>query len=164
MSPTDPRYHDYVIIGGPEQARDRVAQYFIERLGPEKHYFLCPAKEAELIKYMENAFFGVKIAFCHQFYDLCNTFDINYNIVREGWLLDNRVGRMHTAVFDSKGFKGKCIPKDLRSIANFARTVGSPLTIVEAALKYNRGVVDAQVEEVPVASADNSTGSNNSST
>jgi len=149
MSPTDPRYHDYVIIGGPEDARSRILQYFIQRLGPEKHYFLCTAKEAELIKYMENSFFGVKVAFCHQFYDLCKVLGVNYNIVREGWLLDNRVGRMHTSIFDTKGFSGKCIPKDLKSISTFARRMNSPLTLIETALKYNKGILNADVKEVP---------------
>ena len=34
--------------------------------------------------------------------------------VREGWAKDNRVEKMHSAVFkDSRGWGGKCYPKDV---------------------------------------------------
>jgi UDPglucose 6-dehydrogenase len=58
--------------------------------------------------------------------------------VREGWALDNRVERMHTAVFtDNRGFSGKCYPKDLNGIVRVAQQVGSPLTLMEAVLRKN---------------------------
>jgi len=81
-------------------------------------YYACSAVEAEIIKYMENSFLTTKVAFVNQFYDIANLFGADWHRVREGWLLDERVGRAFSAVFaDNRGFGGKCLPKDISAIS-----------------------------------------------
>lgn len=139
MDPSDPRLHEFQIIGGAPDTRNEIANWLVKRLGPEKFYYLIDAVEAEVIKYMENCWGGMKVIFAQEFYDLCQKLGASYHRVREGWALDNRVERMHTAVFvDKRGFSGKCYPKDLNGIVRLAREVGSPLTLIEAVLRKNR--------------------------
>lgn len=141
MSPTDPRTHEFVIIGGLPSARDRVANYFVNALGPEKTYYLVDAIEAEIIKYMENSWGALKVIFANEFYQLCQKLGASYHRVREGWALDNRVERMHTAVFvDSQGFDGKCYPKDLNGIVVLGDQVGAEMSLIKAALRKNAKV------------------------
>ena len=144
MSPKDPRKHDFVIIGGRPGVRDEVASFFIDRLGPEKFYYLVDAVEAEIIKYMENAWGAAKVAFANEFYQLCRRMGASYIRVREGWALDNRVERMHTAVFTEQGFDGKCYPKDLNAIVCAATEVGVEMSVVKAILRANRRVRERQ--------------------
>lgn len=123
--PEDPRKHDFMIIGGEEKVCDEILAYFIERLGPAKTYFKCSAVEAECVKYMENTWGAMKVTFCNEWFEMCQRFGASYNTVREGWLLDSRVERMHTAVFTGKrGFGGKCYPKDLLGIIATAEGCG----------------------------------------
>lgn len=138
MSPTDPRTHEFVIVGGRPGVRDRVANYFVRQLGPEKFYYLVDAVEAEIIKYMENCWGAIKVLFANEFYRLCERMGASYIRVREGWALDNRVERMHTAVFiDQQGFNGKCYPKDLNGIVSRADELGVDLSLVKTALRKN---------------------------
>lgn len=138
MSTRDPRTHQFVIIGGRPGIRDEVANVFVERLGPEKFYYLVEAKEAEVIKYMENCWGAMKVVFANEFHELCEKLGISYIRVREGWALDNRVERMHTAVFvNDRGFGGKCYPKDLNGIVQAATDAGVELDLVKAVLRRN---------------------------
>ena len=70
--------------------------------------------------------------------DICDYADLDWNIVREGWLLDPRVNPMHTAVFQNeRGFKGKCLPKDTRALETFGKLIGADTRILTSVLDYN---------------------------
>lgn len=86
--------------------------------GPNKIYKQTDETTAELAKYMENAFLSTKLIFCYEFDQICKNHGVNYNEVRECWLLDSRIGSSHTSVFANNiyPFDGKCLPKDIKSI------------------------------------------------
>ena len=136
----------FAILGGTPSTR----QWFIDRLlpflGPTKTYFQCSAREAELIKYAENAFFAMKITFVNELRRMSEAFGADWHTVREGWLLDPRVGPMHTAAFhDQPGFSGKCLPKDLTAIIAAARGVGYQAALLEAVKERNEFFRQAEV-------------------
>lgn len=138
MSPTDPQTHDFIIIGGDKKTREEIANIFTERLGPEKTYYLCEASEAEMIKYLENAYIGLKVTFFNQIYDLCQALKISFHTVREGWALDNRVDKMHTSVFVNKRkIDGKCLPKDINALVAKAEELGIDLSLLKLIIKRN---------------------------
>ncbi|GAA0480154.1 hypothetical protein Aca07nite_87880 [Actinoplanes capillaceus] len=115
----------FLIVGGPPETRQFFINAFLPVLGPSKVYFQCSAREAEVIKYMENTFFAMKVTFVNEFYEICRVFDADWHTVREGWLLDPRVEPMHTAVFPAdRGYSGKCLPKDLAAIIQAATVAG----------------------------------------
>ncbi len=123
--PKDPTKHDFMIIGGPIEDAEEIQAIFQRRLGPDKFYYLIPAKEAEMVKYMENCWGAMKVTFCNEFYEICKAFGVSYPRIREGFLLDSRTERMHTAVFpDARGFGGKCYPKDLNALIKASLEVG----------------------------------------
>lgn len=139
LDPTDPTTHPFVIIGGEQSTAEKIANFFVRQLGPEKTYYLCSSTEAEIIKYMENSWGALKVIFAQEFYDLCQSVGASYIKVREGWSLDNRVEKMHTAVFvDERGFGGKCYPKDVNGIVVVGDNVGAEMTLLKAALRKNK--------------------------
>lgn len=139
MSPTDPRTHEFMIIGGDKDTSEDILNLFIRKLGPEKTYLMMEASEAETIKYMENAWGAMKVIFAQEFYDFCKAKGLRYPMVREGWALDNRVEKMHTAVFvDERGFGGKCYPKDVNGIVVEGDKVGAEFSLLKAVLRKNR--------------------------
>lgn len=153
MSPTDPRTHEFQIIGGRPEIAERVANYFVRRLGPEKFYYLITSLESEIVKYMENCWGAVKVIFAQEFHELCTALGASYIKVREGWALDNRVERMHTAVFiDDQGFAGKCYPKDLNGIVAFADEIGVDMSLIKAALRKNKKVRGEEESNVTISS------------
>ncbi len=102
------------IFGGDRKDTQPLVELYIKHCGPEKQYIQTDAKSAELAKYFENLFFATKVTLVNEFYDICQLYGVDWNDVRELWLLDTRINKMHTAVFkEDRGFGGKCYPKDL---------------------------------------------------
>jgi len=139
--PTDPYQHGFMILGGDPEDCSAVADIFLPILGPCTRFRFVDRKEAEIIKYAENAFFAVKVTFANQLRAICEAAGVNYHRVREGWLDDPRVGPMHSAAFKrTRGFHGKCLPKDTAALAAYCRTLGlSPLQL-EATIAQNEAL------------------------
>src|SRR5439155_21788336 len=73
-----------------------------------------------------------------EFFDLAQRFDVDFNELRELWLLDPRIGKSHTFVFpDQRGFGGRCLPKDLAAIINSAERLGYEASLLKAVLTTN---------------------------
>ena len=128
----------FVIFGGPADVRRYFIDAFLPVLGPTKVYNQCTAREAEVIKYMENAYFATKVSFVNEFHDICRAVGADWHAVREGWLLDPRIEPMHTAVFAAdRGFAGRCLPKDMRAIVHAATEAGYQPRLLEEVLRSN---------------------------
>jgi len=132
----------YAILGGEKTVRGYFLDCLVPILGPSKKYIQCKAREAELMKYMINAFLATKVTFADEFYDICHALDVDWNIVREGWLADPRVGRSHSAVFPGdRGFGGRCMPKDLLAIITAAKEAGAKVDLLDAVQAKNSNTV-----------------------
>ncbi len=128
--------HGFIIVGGERSACELVVQAYQQFLGPLPRYYITNARTAELCKYMENAFLATKVAFINQFYDLAKGFGVDYNELREIWLADERIGRSHTIVTAERGYRGRCLPKDMASIIHAAREFGGA-PLLEAVDRFN---------------------------
>jgi UDPglucose 6-dehydrogenase len=114
--PVNPVSHGFMVMGGKDEAMEKVAQVFVKKMGPHTKFVFMPAKEAEIVKYLENIWGSQKVIFMNEMYECIKALGGNFYRVREGWAADPRVERMHTAVFErARGFSGKCYPKDLRA-------------------------------------------------
>ncbi len=128
----------FLIIGGTEDERTYLMSIFEPIMGPYAHYYGCEAIEAEVIKYMENSFLATKVTFVNEFYEIAKQFGANWYAVREGWLLDERMGRAFSSVFAHKrGFGGKCLPKDVNAIVKSADQHGYSADMLKEVLKSN---------------------------
>ena len=135
---TDTPFH---IVGGDSKDVRGVFEILETIAGPHCVYYSCTAVEAELVKYMENSFLATKVAFVNQFYDISAVFGAEWHKVREGWLLDERIGRSFSLVFASdRGFGGKCLPKDISAIITAAEVVGYDASILKAVMEYNKKI------------------------
>lgn len=128
--------HTFVIVGGPDASR--ILGAFMEVMSVDTRYMAVSAEEAELTKYMENAFFATKVTFCNEFFEIAKRYGVDYKKLRELWLLDPRINPNHTLVFeDRRGFGGKCLPKDLRAIISAAESKGYSPTLLKAVIQSN---------------------------
>jgi len=75
----------------------------------------CTTSEAELVKMFSNNFAVMQIAFANMFYDLAQTTGSDYNTVKDMYSIIQRDRKyMEVPGYDgSRGFGGKCLPKDL---------------------------------------------------
>jgi len=128
---------DFLILGGYDPAASEVQALFRSVLGDGVQQVIVPPTAAEVVKYMENAFLALKVAFCNEFYDLTRAFDIDYEVVRRLWLLDHRINPSHTRVTAERGYGGRCLPKDLDAVCRTGRESGAPLRIMETVRRVN---------------------------
>ncbi len=136
--PTDMKKHSFVTMGGHPLVVEDILEYFKVVLGAEAFYFKTDSTTAELTKYMENAFLATKVTFCNEFAEIARTFGVDYDVLREAWLLDGRIGRSHTAVFkDKRGFGGKCLPKDVNGIVKASELAGYEPKLIKEVLASN---------------------------
>ena len=137
--PTDMKLHHFHIFGGSLVARRKAIEIWKPITGPFIKLVQTDTTTAELTKYMENAWIASKITFCNEFFEIAKTFGVDYNELRELWLLDGRVGRSHTLVFEARrGFDGKCIPKDTNGIAKAVEAARYYPQYLKAILESNK--------------------------
>ena len=128
----------FLIVGGQHEDVEKIFTILEPIMGPHCRYFACSSTEAEVIKYMENSFLAMKVSFVNEFYEIAKTFDTDWHTVREGWLLDERIGRPFTSVFkNARGFSGKCLPKDVNGIVKASEAKGFTPTILKSILAFN---------------------------
>lgn len=141
--PKDMKMHSFQIIGGDKDTASAIMDFFVRVMGPDARFHLTDSTTAELVKYMENAFIATKVVFCNEFYNIAKAYGVEYKELRELWLLDERVGRMFSAVFPEKekrGFEGKCLPKDVNAIVKAAESAGYDPKFVKAVIENNERI------------------------
>lgn len=119
---------------------------------------IIPAKTAEMVKYFGNAFYALKVAYANQMFDLCQKMGIEYDVIKECakaepmMVGDQR--NSHLEIFHKgyRGYGGKCLPKDTRSIIQIADAHGVDLSLLKKAEEYNNELgrkqkIDIQWEE-----------------
>jgi UDPglucose 6-dehydrogenase len=115
----------WAILGGRREHTIPVADLYKTTFSADFVIHQTDSRTAELAKYMENCFLALKVTFCNEFYDIADAFGIDYNELRELWLMDPRINRSHTFVFpDARGYGGKCLPKDVSGMIQAVRATG----------------------------------------
>ena len=130
---------DFVVLGGATEAVSAAADFYKHYYNAYVRYYFCDAMTAEVAKYMENAFYAVKVTFVNEFYDVAKAHGVDFNVLREIWLADPRISRDHTFVYPhARGFSGKCLPKDCNAIVRSCRERGYEPKFMDATLKINQ--------------------------
>jgi len=116
---------DFAIFGCNDEDYHEVRQFYELVKGADFKFYHCNSTEAEIIKYMENSFLGLKVIFCNQFKDIADLYGVSYSNIRDGLILDHRIGPSHTYVFDEyRGYDSKCLNKDIPAIVSAVKERG----------------------------------------
>jgi len=129
---------EFIVLGGSVEDTSRAADFYKNYYNSCVRFYFCPARVAEVAKYMENAFFAVKVTFVNEFFEIARAHGVDFNVLREVWLADSRISRDHTFVFpDDRGFSGKCLPKDLQAIIQSSLHCGYDPTFLKSVARRN---------------------------
>lgn len=142
---TDPQKHRLLVIGGEEPARSRAAEILWSKMSPDTRIHLLTAKEAEMVKLLENAWGAFKVTWSNCMYSLITKAGGNFINAHQAWSEDGRVDAMHTRVVsDKRGWKSHCYDKDIEALAAFATQVGANdlAEMINTVLKLNKGHLD----------------------
>lgn len=141
---------DRVVIGVASSRAEAVLRQLYRPLTARNIALLVTSCEAaEVIKYAANTFLATRIAFVNQLADLCERAGADIGDVTRGIGLDKRIGPAFLA--PGPGFGGSCFPKDTRALAQAARDMGQPFTIVESVIAANEARRQHLAERVVTA-------------
>lgn len=130
---------EFVVLGGTTADVSAAADFYKSYYNAYVRFYFCDAMTAEVAKYMENAFYAVKVTFVNEFYDIARVHGVDFNQLREIWLADPRISRDHTFVYpEARGFAGKCLPKDCSAIVRSCAQRGLEARFLKATLEVNR--------------------------
>jgi UDPglucose 6-dehydrogenase len=135
----DLTHPDRQILGWTQRSKS-VAKKVLNILPKSYQSLIIPSQEAEMIKYMANAFLALKVVYANQFADLCKKLKINYSVVAKGVGLDKRIGLSHLNILEGgyKGYGGSCFPKDVNSIIQLAKVHKVDLKLLRTMRELNK--------------------------
>ncbi len=129
---------DKQLVGYTSKTKDLAAE--VMAILPDAPYKkMLPAEVCEMVKYAINAYYAYKVIFGNQIYDLCQKFGIDYDLVRQGLVADSRIADSHFDVFYGgyRGYAGKCLPKDVETLAWLARKKAVDVGFIETIIAIN---------------------------
>ncbi len=135
---------NFTILGGEKEDCLKVQQLLQHCYDGTHTFRIVDSKTAELAKYMENSWLATKVSFCNQFFDIANELNVNYEELRELFILDPRVNPSHTFVYRDKPYwDSHCLNKDVRAISGLVFNN----ELLEFIIKYNKSRKDAKLND-----------------
>jgi len=126
---------DFLVLGGDTKHSATVAQIYYKVKSGSFRIMFTTAKAAELAKYMENCFLALKVTFCNEFATVALKNGISYEMLREIFIMDKRMGESHTFVLNDQPFyDSHCLNKDIPAYLHFA---GEDSPLIDAMHKIN---------------------------
>ena len=129
---------DKQLVGFTEKTRGLGASV-LDMLPHAPYRKTLPAKVCEMVKYTINSYYAFKVIFANSIYDYAIKVGANYEEVRQGLAADKRIADSHFDVLHGgyRGYGGKCLPKDIQTLAWYARQNNSPVKFIETIIALN---------------------------
>ena len=101
-------------------------------------------REAEMIKYANNAFLAAKVSLINELGNICKEYGVDAYEVADAIGLDDRIGEEFLR--SGVGWGGSCFPKDLHAIVAAARERGYDPELLQAAIDVNERQPERMLE------------------
>ena len=119
-------------------ARAKGAERFAQLWRPIKApLFVTSLKVAEMVKYADNAFHALKVAFANELGALAKSLGIASREVMRIFVADRKLNISPLYLKPGFAFGGPCLPKDLRALARMGKAAGLDLPLLESILLSN---------------------------
>jgi UDPglucose 6-dehydrogenase len=129
---------DKLVFGtdGDGRALDRLAELYEPLVaGWDVPVVETGRREAEMIKYANNAFLAAKVSLINDLGNVCKEYGVDAYAVADALGKDDRIGERFLR--SGVGFGGSCFPKDVRAIIQHAREADYEPRMLQAALDVN---------------------------
>ncbi|PXY32095.1 nucleotide sugar dehydrogenase [Prauserella muralis] len=123
------------VIGEIDAASGDVVAALYEGLPGE--VFRVPIPVAEMTKYADNAFHGLKIGFANELGAICRALGLDSHRVMDVFLADRKLNISPAYLRPGFAFGGSCLPKDLRGLVYAAHRADVSVPILSHVLTSN---------------------------
>ncbi len=126
---------DRIVIGANSEKALGIIKDMYKPFEGKTEILFVNRKSAETIKYASNAFLAMKIHYINEMADFCEKAGADVFEVAKGMGLDGRIGRKF--LNPGPGYGGSCFPKDTNAMACMGKKYGTPLLLIETAIRGN---------------------------
>jgi UDPglucose 6-dehydrogenase len=146
----DVRWPEFLIMGSNNNQHVVRLQQILRKSDSNcKNVLTMTPQQASLFKYVHNTFLATKVVFFHELFKWLSSIGKEKDFEAIQYFLEwnPKVGQNHTKAPGDHGlgYAGSCFPKDMLA---FATEAGGALTLLEAAIKSNERLRDANPQEV----------------
>jgi GDP-mannose 6-dehydrogenase len=132
------------VIGAfDDETAERVASLYCDLPGPK---ITTDVEIAELVKYVDNSWHALKVAFGNEIGLIAKTLGIDSHSVMDIFFQDRRLNISPAYLRPGFAFGGSCLPKDLRALTYLARRHDLNLPVLDHILESNRMLIDRGVD------------------
>jgi len=124
-----------MVVGGYQM------DHFLKSIECHKDIIVVKPDEAAMMKVARNAALAVKVGLANEFKNICDEWDMDYNVIADFFSKDPNLGKTHWQVPgpDGKvGFGGTCLPKDLTHTSSMCYNSDNILKVAVTANKRRR--------------------------
>ncbi|MGH3451901.1 MAG: nucleotide sugar dehydrogenase [Haloechinothrix sp.] len=123
------------VIGEYDVASGDVVAALYDRLPGQ--VFRVPLAVAEMTKYADNAFHGLKIAFANELGAICQAHGLDSHQVMDVFVADRKLNISPAYLRPGFAFGGSCLPKDLRGLVYAAHRADVSVPLLSHVLPSN---------------------------
>lgn len=136
----DTKLTNFIILGGDKKWTRKLIELYSNVYNANINIRQVSLREAEVIKLSENRSIAFRVAEAQELYDVCQKAGVDYYEIRQAVYGDDpRMQLWWTFVYpENRGFKSKCIPKDVYAWAAWAESLGYNPEITRAIVNKNK--------------------------
>ena len=140
-------YHpSHIVIGELDRRSGDVVEQMYAAV--EAPVVRTPIQTAEMLKYANNAFHALKVAFANEIGNLCKAQGIDGRDVMEIFCQDEQLNISPAYLRPGYAFGGSCLPKDLRALLYRAKERDLECQVLNAFVASNQSQVERGIQLV----------------
>jgi GDP-mannose 6-dehydrogenase len=129
----------YTVIGELDpRSGEAIVELYHSIPGP---VFRTPIRVAETVKYANNAFHALKVAFANEMGNFCKAVAVDSHHVMNIFCQDTKLNLSPYYLKPGFAFGGSCLPKDLRALTHEARMLDLEMPLLSSVLESNRAQI-----------------------